>query len=249
MSQIRHLKARTLCWQEHLPAWTVGGRKQEAQACTPKAKEVSLPKPNFPMSPQPPPSPRNGTPPRTPRKRLSLNRPPSKRPAPAPALEPTTTVKSPAKQEPEKPEKSPAKPPTKPASKQQRPAPATTTTPWEEVSYSLMAVSPVQTWIVDKPKYQDMPDGTHREYVRLVSRNGDPRPAYLVYDQAYSVRGEWYFLGTPGTPEYVQTAANWKASRFYRGLPLLQANERLYDATVNAVVSTAQGPAESPIQP
>ena len=247
MSQIRHLKARTLCWQEHLPAWTAGAESRKPEPAPPKAKEVSLPKPNIPTLPQPPPSPRHGTPPRTPRKRLSLNRPLSKRPAAAPAPEPTTTVKSPAKIEPEKPEKSPAKPPTKPASKQQRPAPATTTTPWEEVSYSLMAVSPVQTWIVDKPKYQDMPDGIRREKVRLFSRNGDPRPAYLVYDQAYSVRGEWYFLGTPGTPEYVQTAANWKASRFYRGLPLLQANERLYDATVNAVVSTAQGPAEPPM--
>lgn len=112
-----------------------------------------------------------------------------------------------------------------------------------------MEVSPVQTWVVDKPKFQDMPDGTRLEYLKLFSKNGDPRPAYLIYDQAYSVRGEWYFLGTPGTPEYQQTAANWKASRFYRGLPLLQANERIYDATVNKVISTAPGPSDPPIQP
>ena len=208
-----------------------GAECRKPEPAPPKAKEESLPKPQFPTISQLPPSPRQGTPPRPPRKRLSLHPPLSRRPAPAPAPEPTSPVKSPAKAEPAK---SPEKPPpTKPARQEQKPTPASSTTPWEEVTYSLMEVSPVQTWVVDKPKFQDMPDGTRREYVRLFSKTGDPRPAYLIYDQAYSVRGEWYFVGTPGTPEYLQTAANWKASRFYRGLPLLQANERLYDGTVN----------------
>lgn len=219
------------------------GAESRSKPAPPKAKEVSLPKPVFPTIAQPPPSPRQGTPPRPPRKRLTLNRPPSHRPAPTPAPEPTSS--SPAKKSPAK--SKPEKPPAKPS--RQEPTTAAPTTPWEQVTYSQMEESPVQSWVVDKPKYQDMPDGTRREYVKLFSKSGDSRPAYLLYDQAYSVRGEWYFLGTPGTLEYNQTATNWKASRFYRGLPLLQANERLYEATVHMVTSTAPGSSEPPIQP
>ncbi|MEW8615611.1 MAG: hypothetical protein AB2610_20840 [Candidatus Thiodiazotropha sp.] len=95
---------------------------------------------------------------------------------------------------------------------------------------------------MDKPKYQDNIDGTRREFVRLYSQSCGPRPAY-------SVKGEWYFLGIPGMAEYIQTTTNWEASKYYKGIVLLQANERVYDATVCGVMPTSQGSIKQLIHP